>query len=395
MRFPRISLFAAALGASAALAGAPAFAAEDTFDVDPDLELTCVWGIVSYDYSGMVFSSAEDGSLEVDGLGSHSGILQPLAMTGTMEEDGSFEVSQSVLGGCNEYYTLTGQFDEIGDWTGTFSRDFVPSYGGACYDCTSADIEVTGTCLDSDCELGVVQDSDGDGVNDDEDACPGYDDTLDGDEDGVPDDCDACEGVGSTSADDIDADGICDSGDNCPADSNPTQEDADGDGIGDACEVDSDLDGTIDDDDNCPDDFNADQADSDGDGEGDACDLDDDDDGVEDDDDNCSLVYNPEQDDYDGDGQGDECDGDDDADGISDEDDLCATTPLDVAIDADGCSGAQQVELVVGEPSDYSNHGQYVKAVVSAAQDAVDAGLLSKQEKAAIVREAARSDVGK
>ncbi len=56
-------------------------------------------------------------------------------------------------------------------------------------------------------------DADGDGVPDDEDICPGFDDTLDTDGDGVPDGCD-----------------------NCPAVANPDQADADGDGAGDVCD---------------------------------------------------------------------------------------------------------------------------------------------------------------
>jgi uncharacterized repeat protein (TIGR01451 family) len=56
-------------------------------------------------------------------------------------------------------------------------------------------------------------DGDGDGVPDDEDTCPGFDDNLDADGDGTPDGCD-----------------------NCPTVSNSDQSDADGDGVGDACD---------------------------------------------------------------------------------------------------------------------------------------------------------------
>ncbi|MCI5208224.1 MAG: hypothetical protein D3910_05405, partial [Candidatus Electrothrix sp. ATG2] len=42
------------------------------------------------------------------------------------------------------------------------------------------------------------QDSDDDGVSDEDDICPGYDDTLDADTDGVPDGCDACPGSDDT-----------------------------------------------------------------------------------------------------------------------------------------------------------------------------------------------------
>ena len=178
--------------------------------------------------------------------------------------------------------------------------------------------------------------------------------------------------------------------DNCPNDANADQADADGDTIGDVCEADSDQDGTIDDDDNCPDDANPDQADSDGDALGDLCDPDDDNDGVADDSDNCPLFANSGQEDFDGDGQGDVCDGDGDGDGVDDQIDQCPGTPLEIAINADGCSGQQLIDEV-GGPCDFSSLGQYRSEVVAAANAARDNGLLTNKERAAIVRAAAKN----
>ncbi|MBW2255834.1 MAG: trypsin-like peptidase domain-containing protein [Deltaproteobacteria bacterium] len=62
--------------------------------------------------------------------------------------------------------------------------------------------------FESDCD-----DTDGDGVCDSVDACPGYDDTLDDDDDGLPDDCDGCP---NDSDNDIDSDGVCGDVDDCP-----------------------------------------------------------------------------------------------------------------------------------------------------------------------------------
>lgn len=129
---------------------------------------------------------------------------------------------------------------------------------------------------------------------------------------------------------DTDGDGVTDDIDNCPGVANPDQADTDGDTIGDACEADSDGDGVIDDADNCPADANADQADLDGDSIGDACDSDRDGDGVNNGDDafpddpsesadsdsdgigdnadNCDNAANPDQADTDQDGAGDACD---------------------------------------------------------------------------------------
>ena len=137
---------------------------------------------------------------------------------------------------------------------------------------------------------GEPEDSDGDGIPDEEDNCPDVpnaDQTVT-DGDGLGDACD----------DDDDNDGTPDEEDPCPLD--PLDE----------CEgpSDRDGDGIPDEEDNCPDVPNADQTDTDGDGLGDACDDDDDNDGVPDEEDNCPLVPNPGQEDSDGNGVGDACD---------------------------------------------------------------------------------------
>lgn len=76
-------------------------------------------------------------------------------------------------------------------------------------------------------------DDDGDGVVNDADACPGFDDFDDLDQDGVADGCDT----------DSDADGAADHRDNCRDVPNPDQADLDRDGRGDACDTDKDGDG--------------------------------------------------------------------------------------------------------------------------------------------------------
>jgi len=81
-------------------------------------------------------------------------------------------------------------------------------------------------------------DSDGDGLLDIEDNCPGVanPDQSDTDGDGVGDVCDNCLLIANPDQSDIDWDGVGDACDNCPDTYNPEQADADGDGIGDACE---------------------------------------------------------------------------------------------------------------------------------------------------------------
>lgn len=147
---------------------------------------------------------------------------------------------------------------------------------------------------------GVNNDTDGDGVANTADNCPGIANAnqLDTDGDGTGDACDS----------DDDQDTVADGADNCPLVSNPDQLDTDGDGAGNVCDGDDDNDTFADGTDNCPLDSNPDQLDTDMDGAGDACDTDDDDDGVDDGSDNCPLEANPDQADSDGDGIGDVCD---------------------------------------------------------------------------------------
>lgn len=195
-------------------------------------------------------------------------------------------------------------------------------------------------------ELG---DSDGDGVADDLDACPGHDDLIDTDGDGVANGCDACP---FDFYNDSDGDTLCDSADPCPLD---PMNDQDGDGLcadlEPGCELDpandADGDGLCAPHDLCP---NDPANDSDGDGlcadvdPFDDCpgELDTDHDGTPDVCDTCPFdVYN----DRDGDGL---CDSEDpcpldladdsDGDGQCDSDDPCPLDPVDDA-DGDGLCG--------------------------------------------------------
>ena len=83
----------------------------------------------------------------------------------------------------------------------------------------------------------IIDDSDADGLLDDEDNCIDAANAgqADSDGDGSGDECDLCEGDDASG--DSDGDGVCDDTDICPNVADPGQEDADGDGVGDACEA--------------------------------------------------------------------------------------------------------------------------------------------------------------
>jgi alpha-tubulin suppressor-like RCC1 family protein len=146
-----------------------------------------------------------------------------------------------------------------------------------------------------------ILDSDGDGIDDEDDNCPNLInvDQLDTDQDGFGNRCDL----------DDDGDLIIDFLDNCPQDNNRNQLDQDNDGIGDVCDNDGDLDndGIDNSIDNCRNDRNPLQYDTDLDGIGDECDPNNDHDHLLDGEDNCPYITNPDQIDSDGNGYGDAC----------------------------------------------------------------------------------------
>lgn len=176
-------------------------------------------------------------------------------------------------------WALKGPTDQAG--TGARSIYYFIYETSACSNMIYPSDDLTAVCWEEEIACGGLTsityttptgdpDSDGDGVPDADDVCPGFDDNLDADADSIPDGCDICPGFDDTA-------------------------DADGDAIPDGCEADSDGDGVIDDNDvcpgfddkadvdgdskpddcdNCPNDANADQADTDNDGIGDVCDED-------------------------------------------------------------------------------------------------------------------------
>jgi len=131
-----------------------------------------------------------------------------------------------------------GQCDRAESCTGT-TDDCPPDLGEPdgtpCADgnvCTTSDSCQAGACR------GVATDTDGDGLPNVCDNCPGVANPgqADADGDGVGDACDNCA-LPNPDQSDLDHDGIGNACDNCPVNPNPDQADENGDGIGDACDL--------------------------------------------------------------------------------------------------------------------------------------------------------------
>jgi hypothetical protein len=86
---------------------------------------------------------------------------------------------------------------------------------------------------------------------------------------------------------------------------------------------------------------------------------------------------------------------DSDGDGVPDMFDQCPNTPPGAIVDAEGCSIAQLAPC--NGPTTggtWKNHGQYVAAVVQAATDFLNGGLITRRQWAQIVTQAAWSRCG-
>jgi len=113
--------------------------------------------------------------------------------------------------------------------------NFVDTGETATYQC--GDVFTNPKTLDLSAASPACTDTDLDGVCDNVDACPGFDDHVDADEDGTPDGCDVCP---LDPLDDADGDGVCGDVDICPGfDDNA---DIDSDGIPDGCDICTDVD---------------------------------------------------------------------------------------------------------------------------------------------------------
>jgi hypothetical protein len=82
---------------------------------------------------------------------------------------------------------------------------------------------------------------------------------------------------------------------------------------------------------------------------------------------------------------------DSDGDGVGDASDLCPGTGPGEAVNSNGCSIAQLSPC----NADWRNHGEYVSSLAHTAEEFLETGLITEEEKDAVIAEGARSGCGK
>jgi hypothetical protein len=99
------------------------------WDSDTPISYSCAGGAVNISFDRFSVIEAEP-TISFTSIGS----AQPGTMSGTINPDGwGVNASISFPGTCNEDYTVTGSFSDIGTFSGTFQASFS---GWTCLDCT-------------------------------------------------------------------------------------------------------------------------------------------------------------------------------------------------------------------------------------------------------------------
>lgn len=234
-------------------------------------------------------------SQDIDSDGSPDGCDPNSADGPTGDSDGDSIVNRDdVCPGHNDLANADGDAQPDG-CDPDDDNDTVPDVSDTCAghdDGLDSDGDMIPNGCDANPHDGPLADADGDGVPNNQDACPGHPDSADRDSDGIPDGCDSNAGGNGgghgggngggngggrgNGPPDSDGDGVKDSRDRCPGHNDATDEDADG--ISDGCDPDTsdgprgdqDGDGVPNDQDVCS--TGPDNEDRDGDGVPNACD---------------------------------------------------------------------------------------------------------------------------
>ena len=228
----------------------------------------CIGGFADFFYGALKINGANASA----GTDMRAKILGDIRGTYTTTANGRYGDAQTddkfAVSGVAEGYevpqNITFEVFANEQWTQALLNGSLHSFPYTCGSEYSLNMSITVECADSD----------GDGVCNDADQCPDFDDNLDSDGDGTPNGCDTCP---FDNPDDSDGDGSCNTNDICQGQNDFL--DSDGDSIPDCIDScpqdptnDLDEDTVCGQTDNCPDTYNPDQDDVDDDNIGDECD---------------------------------------------------------------------------------------------------------------------------
>ena len=116
---------------------------DGTYNLAPEVGYTCLalglFTVIDYAFTSFVFSVHND-TLTV--AARPRGLPDVVMTQSPAPEDGTFDVTVTIPGTCDETYRLAGSFQDEDQWTGTFSR----TLRGDCFDCTDGTVDqVQGT----------------------------------------------------------------------------------------------------------------------------------------------------------------------------------------------------------------------------------------------------------
>jgi cysteine-rich repeat protein len=118
---------------------------DGSYDVAPAIQYSCAFGQVNINVQGFRFVRSND-TLQVF---TDPGPSPPLMEQDPVPDDGTFNVSRTIPGGCEEVYSLRGQFDdpEGNQWSATLNVVFINNDGFSCLlsGCVNRSFQVTGT----------------------------------------------------------------------------------------------------------------------------------------------------------------------------------------------------------------------------------------------------------
>jgi hypothetical protein len=108
----------------------------DSWTLDDTIQYSCVWGLVSVNFSKLNILDARPDITVAPPSGS-----QPGTMSGSFTGTTTFTAENILTGSCDEIYTIEGEFPTATTLSGTLSISFV----GTCFDCTAQSFPFTGS----------------------------------------------------------------------------------------------------------------------------------------------------------------------------------------------------------------------------------------------------------